>query len=85
MTIIDLFTTLPLWCKIIVGLLGFSFVTNVFMISFKASYILKSLERIETFLLQIEKNTRENKANAEDSQKVLSLVLGALKLKGKEE
>lgn len=84
MTIIDLFISWPLWVRIVVGGVFLIWAIESLLLPFKINMTYNTLKRVETLLGQILSQTKVNKVLNEDSQKILSLVLGSVGKKEKD-
>lgn len=76
MTMIDLFISFPMWAKVLILLIGAIWLFETLLLPFKINLCINHLKRLEGLMKQILSQTKVNKVLNEDSQKILSLLLG---------
>lgn len=73
MELIDLIVSFPIWMKIILFLLALEWLTT----HIRLNMCLISINRIETLLAQLLSETKENKNEHVNEQRLLNLLIGS--------
>lgn len=75
MTIVDVFISLPLWAKIVVGVICFIFAIETILTPFKFNMCINSIKRMEALIEQYTKQSRANEEANENIRKLLPLLI----------
>lgn len=85
MTIIDAFIILPLWAKIIIGVILFYLLVEALLMPYHANLRDKRYKDIQKTLDEILEASKTNKKEFEDTQRILSIFLGIVGKNKKDE